>query len=446
MPSATPAIVLSAVGGGINRLRTKGAVSPSTLYDLLNGYVTAAGTVKVRPGTTRNADLSATAGAGTTKGLVGYQGLLHTFSSSVVSVPAGYALHVLGHPVGTVLTGVPGATLTSTCTPGANSTPIIGTPGPNVGTSAAVVASNAASSFNNGVKPGVYGGGLDITGYGTFVAAGYTDASNMFPGYTVPVTNGIFCVVYTGTQPQNLFQSAQFERGSPHIIDSYSTTDPNLVYDTTTYPGYTVFAWPSNISPFTFTGVSLVVSIVGPLTGQYLPVPIKEIHFAAPFLGGLYVVAEFQPVDSTQSSVGSVFHYWIQSSTGSDNANTWQASNDYGIGDVVIPSTPNGLTFVASRHSAPNPTWQAGVLHSVNDIIEPTVYNSFKYTVISVEGTNPSTGTDEPTWPTTSGLTITENSTQSTDQTFTPATAASSTPTPSVPPRYRNLLGGGNGV
>ena len=67
------------------------------------------------------------------------------------------------------------------------------------------------------------------------------------------------------------------------------------------------------------------------------------------------MVAEFEEVAGVNG--GTVFHYWIQSSLEGSNVNEWTANTDYQIGDVVIPDTPNGLTYVASRKSAPNPTW-----------------------------------------------------------------------------------------
>ena len=47
---ASPPVTLSAVQAGITRLRTKGGASPESLYDLINGYVTAARTIAPRPG------------------------------------------------------------------------------------------------------------------------------------------------------------------------------------------------------------------------------------------------------------------------------------------------------------------------------------------------------------------------------------------------------------
>src|SRR5688572_30316201 len=93
------AVALTTIKGGINRLRTKGSAPEDSVYDLLNGYVTAAKTVKVRPGTFRNAALAEdTAGNGLTKGLVAFDGTLHVFADELVEVPAGYTLHIISHP------------------------------------------------------------------------------------------------------------------------------------------------------------------------------------------------------------------------------------------------------------------------------------------------------------------------------------------------------------
>ena len=50
---------INALTAGINRLRTKGGASNDGLYDLLNGYVTLAGTIVSRPGTVEDATLPA---------------------------------------------------------------------------------------------------------------------------------------------------------------------------------------------------------------------------------------------------------------------------------------------------------------------------------------------------------------------------------------------------
>lgn len=86
-------VPLTVINGGINRQRTKGGARADTLYDLLNGYVTDEGTVVARPGTVREATLN-----DATRGIVAFDGFLHTFCHEIVEVPEGYRLHVLHHP------------------------------------------------------------------------------------------------------------------------------------------------------------------------------------------------------------------------------------------------------------------------------------------------------------------------------------------------------------
>jgi hypothetical protein len=242
MTWATPQ-PLTAIQGGINRLRLKGAAAANVLFDLENGFVTAQKTVQVRPGTIRLNVLDET-----TRGLVAFDGALHTFANKVVDVPDGYVLHVLTHPL--------------------------------------QVSNDAV-------------------------------------------------------------------------------------------------------------------------------IPISIIHFAAPFMGFLYVVAEFYAVDSYVADYGTVFHYWIQGPN-----NPWKADTVYMIGDVVSPTDPNGLNFTATRFGTPYPVWTPNTPVANNSKVEPTVPNGY-YFVASVEGDNPITGSSEPDWPTTSGGTVTESS-DSIDQAANP--------------------------
>lgn len=219
---------LTAIDGGIVRLRTKGGASPRSLYDLLNGYVTAARTVQVRPGTIRTASLPAG-----TKGLTAFDGELHVFSSSVIVVPTGFVSHVLTHP----------------------------------------------EYFDGIASPGDYA--------------------------------------------------------------------------------------------------------------------LAQIHFAEPFLGFLYVVAEFVN--------GDVYHFWLQS------GGPWEANKIYRNGDIVEPTTPNGLAYQATRLSAPLPSWAANVPRADGDMIEPTTYNDYFYTVVDTVGANPASGATEPTWPEADGARVFED-------------------------------------
>ncbi len=122
---------------------------------------------------------------------------------------------------------------------------------------------------------------------------------------------------------------------------------------------------------------------------------IRTIHFAEPFLGFLYVVAEFED--------DSVYHYWLAS------VGTWEANHVYKAGDAVTATADTGLIYKATRAGPPNPSWAPGITRTVGEIVEPTVYNDFFYTVVDTEGSARS-GTTEPIWPTEDGAQITEES------------------------------------
>lgn len=162
---------------------------------------------------------------------------------------------------------------------------------------------------------------------------------------------------------------------------------------------------------------------------------IHEIHHAAPFLGFLYVVAEF--------SDGSVWHYWLQS------VSAWAANSTYGFGALVQPSIPNGFSYKATRLGSAAPAWTPNVPRALNDVVEPTVANGYRYTVTSVDGADPRSGAVEPTWPAASGATVIEDTSYGDGGTVTPPTDATSTTLPAeVEDRYsnqfwRDRLGGG---
>lgn len=86
-------VPLTVLEGGIQRLRVKGGASPASLYDLVNGYITQAGSVGQREGTTRVAALDAT-----TVGLCAIDGIFNVFSTALETVPAGFQDNLLIHP------------------------------------------------------------------------------------------------------------------------------------------------------------------------------------------------------------------------------------------------------------------------------------------------------------------------------------------------------------
>lgn len=147
---------------------------------------------------------------------------------------------------------------------------------------------------------------------------------------------------------------------------------------------------------------------------------LAEIHFAEPFLGGLYVAAEF--------SNGDVYHYWLAP------AETWQANHAYVPGDIVMPTTPNGLAYRAYRLADPGPTWQPNTEYAVDDVAEPTTFAGYTYTAIEAYGSPPRSGTTEPDWPTEG--TVTEESDRGVTVVATPTTTATTTPPSSITTRY----------
>lgn len=129
---------------------------------------------------------------------------------------------------------------------------------------------------------------------------------------------------------------------------------------------------------------------------------VREIHFAQPFLGALYVAAEFD--DDT------IHHYWLQA------GKTWQAETEYGVHEFVVPTTANGFVYRARRFGDPYPAWSPGVKRTAGNgssvepsRIEPTVYNEYYYEAVETAGNNPRSGSVEPDWPTNTGQQIVEN-------------------------------------
>jgi hypothetical protein len=160
-------------------------------------------------------------------------------------------------------------------------------------------------------------------------------------------------------------------------------------------------------------------------------IELSEIHFAAPFLGFLYVVAEFEDADFDHG-LGNIFHFWLQT------GDVWEANTVYKLGDIVTPSTPNGRAYQATRLTAPFPSWKKGVERELGDIIEPTVYNDFYYTVVEVIGDNPVSGQTEPVWPTADGEQVAEDSASEFDGLTgtTPQPDPDAAPSPATQDRY----------
>lgn len=142
-----------------------------------------------------------------------------------------------------------------------------------------------------------------------------------------------------------------------------------------------------------------VVHVIShPDSDAEITIDISKIHFAKPYMGFLYVVAEFVG--------GDIYHFWLQ------GGSEWAANTVYRNGAVVQPSIPNGLAYKAIRTSSPFPSWAPNVPRTDGpppEIIEPTIYNDFYYTVVETIGSNPTSGTTEPDWPEEEGARVFED-------------------------------------
>jgi hypothetical protein len=148
---------------------------------------------------------------------------------------------------------------------------------------------------------------------------------------------------------------------------------------------------------------------------------LVDIHFAAPFLGYPYVVAEW--------SDGVVKHYWLQT------AETWQSNHVYREGQVVAPTVPNGYGYRATRLGGAAATWAPNVARSIGDKVEPTESSGYEHTVIDVQGASPRSGDTEPDWAETDGGITYEDADNEAAQSGSGSGGSTSVP-PEVEDRY----------
>ena len=170
------------------------------------------------------------------------------------------------------------------------------------------------------------------------------------------------------------------EKGSPDpsslydLRDGYVTIDGSAVQRPGTELAYSL---PAGTLGLCAHDGDLVVFSTSPkacptgtrcevLTHPFFPSQgLTYIHYAAPFLGYLYVAAEFEN--------GDVYHYWLQA------ANEWEASTTYQEGQIIVPSTPNGLGYKAHRVLPKYPTWIPGMEVVLGTKVEPTTANGYYY-------------------------------------------------------------------
>jgi hypothetical protein len=125
------------------------------------------------------------------------------------------------------------------------------------------------------------------------------------------------------------------------------------------------------------------------------PPTLVDIHFAEPFLGYLYVAAEW--------SDGEVFHYWLQ------RVSTWQPNTVYMFGELVQPTTPDGYTYRAGRLNPANPLWRPDTAYALGFIVEPTEQNGYQYEAVELVGDSPRSGATEPAWIASPGALVNDD-------------------------------------
>lgn len=155
---------------------------------------------------------------------------------------------------------------------------------------------------------------------------------------------------------------------------------------------------------------------------------LLRIHFAEPFLGYPYVVAEWND--------GLIAHYWLEGEGG--ELEHWQPNSVYPLGYEVHPAVPTGYVYRAKRIGPPNKLWAPGMEVSQGDRVEPTLANGYAYEAVEVYGNPARTGQKEPSWAARANAVTVEEAdipAQNTTQQQPPSGGG-------VPPRYD---GGGGG-
>lgn len=333
-------VPLTVVKAGIDRLRTKGGARADSLYELQNGVVTDRATVKARPGTIRKKTLPAG-----TVGLVAFDSCLHVFASEYIDIAQSITVTI-------------------------------------------------------GESGGRYG-------WNSLVPYGSVDpASPTIEGQNIEAIywdTAFFFIVVDVASPDALVNDVRVETGVAGVYITLAAEDATIG------EGYHRWSTAAIDWDDAIAGDRTINSVDSPCIELDIllhpadpAAAVSEIHFAAPFLGALYVVAEF---DS-----GEIFDYWLQ------NADAWEAAEEYSVNELVVPNTSNGLAYRATRAGTGYPAWRPGVARTAGngssidpDVIEPTVYNEYYYTATDTGGDNPRSGSAEPTWPTNNGEAIIEN-------------------------------------
>ncbi len=187
------------------------------------------------------------------------------------------------------------------------------------------------------------------------------------------------------------------------LLNGFVTTEKTIKVRPGTILDATLPAGTVGLVSFDGDLVVFASSLIGGLPAGYVlkvvrapdDAALSKIHFAEPFLGALYVAAEFVG--------GAVFHFWLQ------EAKDWTADTVYDANALVTPTTPDSFVYRATRLGAPFPAWTANTPRVVGDKVEPTTYNGLFFEVISVIGTNSKSGATEPDFDVKVGEVVIEN-------------------------------------
>lgn len=326
---------LTASGAGMTRLRTKGAASKETLYELTNGYISASRAPTMRPGTTWKSNVADPfVGSSSSNFIIANGPISFTMNATVSSSLVGLTVRATSSGSGAWMqgnvTGAAGLTLTI----------------------------NITSTSGSGVH-----NDWNLTCASFAANAGLSKGLASFKG--------------------NLYTFSH---------TPLTTPSPTLTVLTLRHP-----------------------------TSQ--TAALTNIHFVQPFMGFLYVVAQFAV--TTDYPSGFIGHYWLQ------NPPAWKAGGRLGIGTykantMVQPTVPNGFYYKCVQLFSP-PAWAPLLQYALSDIVQPTVYNGYFFLVFTETGpgTPPArAGSLEPAW--------------STNQFTLEFSTSAPPPAPAVPPVPRN--------
>lgn len=178
------------------------------------------------------------------------------------------------------------------------------------------------------------------------------------------------------------------------LLNGYVTTEQTVVVRPGTALEDTLPAGTIGLVAFGGSRHVFAASVIGGIPAGYTlhvlrsPVDntdtVARIHFAKPFLGVLYVAAEF--------ASGLIYHFWLRES------DIWVTDTGYKFNELVSPAVDNSFVYRATRASDGNIIWTEGAERALNDKVEPTVPNSFYFEVTQIFGANAISGLEEPDW------------------------------------------------